>query len=304
VNISVVIPCYNVDRFIEDCLRSVLSEDHPVDRIICVDDASTDGTIGIIQQLQAEFPLIELLRHTERKGANAARNTGLRSCASEYIQFLDADDRLETGKLSLQSKLAEEHASAGAIIGDYVEYFEDGRKNIVRSEYTDPWMALAKGKLGTTSADLWKKAAVIAAGGWDENLQSSQDHELLFRMLKLGAPVIFDRTANTRILKRQSGSISRTNLRENWMRYIDLRRKIKAYLQVAHPAKSEVIAELDRLIFGALQIIGRMDPGLATKEYHRIFPKGYIPRRPAHSYWLHRLFAFAAALRIKRFIGR
>ncbi|MBK7964613.1 MAG: glycosyltransferase family 2 protein [Bacteroidetes bacterium] len=56
ISISVIIPCYNVETYIEEGLHSVLKQTHPAKEIICIDDGSSDNTINIIRKLQEEFP--------------------------------------------------------------------------------------------------------------------------------------------------------------------------------------------------------------------------------------------------------
>ncbi len=304
MKVTVIIPCCNVEAFIGNCLQSVLQQTYSALQIICVDDASTDGTVANIHRMQQDHPSrIELLQHAERKGANAARNSGLKASNGTYLQFLDADDTLRPEKIAKQMKIAQEHDLPSLIIGDYENQYPNGRKEIVRAEYDRPWLALAKGKCGTTSGNLWQREALIAAGNWDEDLKSSQDHELIYRILKLGGRVVFDRTVGTEIFKRAEGSISRTNITDNWIRYVHLRHKIRGYLAAMRPSEKEAIDVLDRNIFGALTIVAKQERELAIEEFQRIFPKGYIPHRPWHAHWMNRLFGFGTTTRLRSLIG-
>ena len=86
---SVVIPCYNLGRFLPDAIESVLAQTVPVRQVIVVDDGSVDST----GEVAAAYSLVRYVRqHTQ--GVSAARNTGLRATDAEYVVFLDADDRL------------------------------------------------------------------------------------------------------------------------------------------------------------------------------------------------------------------
>ena len=86
MNISVIIPAYNVSGFIGDCLSSIGSG---VETIV-VDDGSTDGTSLHVTR---DFPLVRLVRQ-ENAGVSAARNAGIRQAGGEYLVFVDADDTL------------------------------------------------------------------------------------------------------------------------------------------------------------------------------------------------------------------
>ena len=90
VTISVVIPAFNVERWIEGAIRSVLAQDDPADEIVVVDDGSTDRT----GELARAFPDVRVIRQPNR-GLAAARNAGARASTGDAIFFLDADDELE-----------------------------------------------------------------------------------------------------------------------------------------------------------------------------------------------------------------
>jgi glycosyltransferase involved in cell wall biosynthesis len=77
-SISVIVPCYNVESYIEEGLRSVLQQTYSAREIICVDDGSQDKTITIIRKLQDEFPnKIFLYLNEKNRGATYTRNRGL-----------------------------------------------------------------------------------------------------------------------------------------------------------------------------------------------------------------------------------
>jgi len=91
VRVSVIIPIYNVERYIEECLRSVMRQSLQDIEIICIDDGSTDGSEAIVEQLQQEDGRIQLLSQANA-GQSIARNKGLRVAQGEYVAFLDSDD--------------------------------------------------------------------------------------------------------------------------------------------------------------------------------------------------------------------
>lgn len=93
VGISAVIPCYNSEKTISTAIESVLNQTVPVREIICVDDASKDGTSLVVEKLakEATIPVI-LEKLKENKGPSHARNTGWRIASSKFVAFLDADD--------------------------------------------------------------------------------------------------------------------------------------------------------------------------------------------------------------------
>jgi glycosyltransferase involved in cell wall biosynthesis len=91
--VSVIIPVRNRDKLIERAVRSVLTQTYPVFEIIIVDDGSTDSTPSTVARLAQEDERIHFLQHAVSRGAQAARNTGIRAAKGEWIAFLDSDDQ-------------------------------------------------------------------------------------------------------------------------------------------------------------------------------------------------------------------
>lgn len=96
IRLSIIVPFYGVEKYIEECIRSLYDQDIPQEEyeVICVDDCSPDGSLGKIEELRAKNGWINLtiLRHTENKRQGGARNTGLKAAKGEYIWFVDSDD--------------------------------------------------------------------------------------------------------------------------------------------------------------------------------------------------------------------
>lgn len=96
--VSVIIPVYNAEKTLRECLDGVLGQTLKELEIICVDDGSADGSAAILEEYRARDPRIRVL-HQENSGAGTARNAGLEAASGEYLAFLDADDRFEKDML-------------------------------------------------------------------------------------------------------------------------------------------------------------------------------------------------------------
>lgn len=107
VDVSVIIPVYNAAKHLEECIRSVCAQTLKNIEIICVNDSSTDDSLGILQQLAKEDSRIVVLTQ-ENAGAGAARNHGLSKAKGKYLSFLDADDFFEPQMLEKAFVKAEE----------------------------------------------------------------------------------------------------------------------------------------------------------------------------------------------------
>lgn len=104
--ISVIIPCYNSEDWIEETIKSVSRQSAADIEIIVVDDGSTDGSAAIVGRLASQDSRIKLYRQPNA-GPSAARNTGLAQAQGEFVTFVDADDLLYQGALEAMLKVAQ-----------------------------------------------------------------------------------------------------------------------------------------------------------------------------------------------------
>lgn len=106
--ISVIVPAYNVEQYIERCVNSLLKQTHENIEIIVVDDGSKDNTAKIIDDIADKRPNVIAI-HQENQGVSVARNVGLERATGDYISFVDADDEVEKDLFSFLLKLAEQN---------------------------------------------------------------------------------------------------------------------------------------------------------------------------------------------------
>jgi glycosyltransferase involved in cell wall biosynthesis len=97
---SIIIPVYNVDKYIQECLDSVLGQTFSAWEAICVNDGSTDGSTSILEKNAAKDNRIKIINQPN-SGTATARNTGLRAAQGNYVFFLDSDDLLEPDSLQI-----------------------------------------------------------------------------------------------------------------------------------------------------------------------------------------------------------
>lgn len=119
--INVVIPVYNVEKYVAECLDSVLSQGIPSLQIICVNDASTDSSLDILEQYANEHSNISVVSQFNG-GAGSARNRGIELSHSEYLAFIDPDDYYSSNK-SLSNLLNAAKTNNAKICGGSVELF-------------------------------------------------------------------------------------------------------------------------------------------------------------------------------------
>lgn len=93
--ISVIIPIYNVQDYIEECLKSVIAQTYKNIEILCIDDCGLDNSISVVKKYMIIDSRIRLICHEENKGLGGGRNTGIKHAKGEYICFIDSDDIID-----------------------------------------------------------------------------------------------------------------------------------------------------------------------------------------------------------------
>ena len=106
--ISVIIPMYNTEAYIRECVDSVLAQTFQDFEIIVIDDCSTDGSWELANSLYGKNDKVSLYRHGCNKTAGGARNTGIEHAKGKYIAFLDSDDLYKPDALAIMRGAAEE----------------------------------------------------------------------------------------------------------------------------------------------------------------------------------------------------
>ena len=118
IKISLIIPCFNAQLFLQECLTSVFSDDFINEcEVIAIDDGSTDGTAEILKDFALKHENLVIISQ-KNSGASVARNAGLKIAKGEFVAFLDSDDELCTGSLEALYKKAKE-CDAQIVIGDF-----------------------------------------------------------------------------------------------------------------------------------------------------------------------------------------
>lgn len=121
--ISIIIPVYNVEQYLERCMNTVLHQTYENLEIILVDDGSTDRSGEMCDRYAEQDERVQVI-HKENGGASAARNVGLQNVHGVYVCFVDSDDWIETDMLSYMMELMQEDSDVDMIIGDAYNQFD------------------------------------------------------------------------------------------------------------------------------------------------------------------------------------
>lgn len=126
--ISIIVPVYNVQMYLQECLDSVLGQAFDDYEVICINDGSTDDSLLILESYAQKDERIKIVT-TENKGLSAARNLGMELATGEYICFLDSDDMLEIDALDRMCRGVSEQHIDMLIFDAKVIYSSEGIKN-------------------------------------------------------------------------------------------------------------------------------------------------------------------------------
>ena len=121
MKVSVIIPVYNVAKYIERCLLSVLNQTWQDLEVILVNDCTPDGSMQIVKKLISSHPrgaVVRCLEHEKNKGLSAARNTGISVSVGDYLYFLDSDDYIPVNAIELLAEAARQKQT-NFVIGNY-----------------------------------------------------------------------------------------------------------------------------------------------------------------------------------------
>lgn len=183
--VTIVINSFNDARWLPDSIESALAQTRPADEIIVIDDGSAEDPSPVI----APYPGVRLVRQANA-GLAGARNTGIAEARSDYILFLDADDRLKPEAIETGLACFAANPDAGFVYGGHHMTNQDGsRRDPDRFERLSehPYRDLLRGNLiAMHAAVLYRRDRLQAAGGFDASLRRCEDYDLYLRMARNG----------------------------------------------------------------------------------------------------------------------
>ena len=121
--VSIVVPVYNVERYLRQCLDSLVNQTYQNVEIICVDDGSTDASSEILTEYALKNSRVRVIRQ-KNSGLSAARNVGFSFATGEYVMYVDSDDWIDVRTCEKAVFKAEEHA-ADLVMWPYIREFSD-----------------------------------------------------------------------------------------------------------------------------------------------------------------------------------
>jgi glycosyltransferase involved in cell wall biosynthesis len=273
--LSVIIPAYNVEKYVVQAIRSVLEQSITDLEAIVINDGSTDDTAKRIREI--DDPRMRVINQSN-SGISAARNAGIRMSSGTYIGFLDGDDIWLPQKAEKHLLLMQKDERIG-VSYSYLAYISDDGKpthNYYINKNRQPTaIDLIRRSHIITSSAIVRKACFLQAGLFDENLRSCEDYEMWIRIalrtqykaLLLPEPLTRYRIRNNSLSKDYSKFIDNAHLAMN--RVCDIMPSLDDHL------KKRALAEIYRST--AKRALDNGAPKQATKMIgHSIYLSPFL----------------------------
>lgn len=119
--VSVIVPVYNVEEYLDTCIKSIINQEYTNLEILLIDDGSTDSCLKICNDYAKVDDRIKVI-HKENGGLSDARNVGIENCNGSYITFIDSDDYIEKNYISMLYSLIKEYSADISMGKQYVHY--------------------------------------------------------------------------------------------------------------------------------------------------------------------------------------
>jgi glycosyltransferase involved in cell wall biosynthesis len=173
--VSVVVPAFNAEPFLDAALDALVAQDHPELEVIVVDDGSTDGTADVVRR-RDDVALVQ----QPNAGPSAARNTGNEHSRGEFVTFCDADDLFRPFKVSAQVGYLQQHPDVGCVLVQHETFFADG---VPRPD----WLTDETGVQPQSA--MVRRSVIEEVGGFDPDYRLTEGLEWLSRMRDAGVRI-------------------------------------------------------------------------------------------------------------------
>lgn len=237
--VSVVVPAYESEQFIEATLATVAAQTRLPREVIVVDDGSTDKTCEVVEKFSSRNATlkIRLLKESHR-GPGAARNSGILAAEGAWIAFLDSDDLWEPAKLERMTELAIEAPEANFLCHNEMHKKVSGETSLSNyflkyTTFRSLTSQLYTNNIISTSTVMCPRQLILDCGSFDQTLTNAQDYELWLRMSPRLRVLCVPEVLGTYVDRR--GNITSSN---RWRRLLNVLRVLYRHKNKVSPFTS------------------------------------------------------------------
>jgi glycosyltransferase involved in cell wall biosynthesis len=262
--VSILIPCYNAERWITEAIESALAQTWSNKEIIVVDDGSTDRSLDMIRKFDGRIRW----ESGPNRGGGSARNQLLDLARGEWLQYLDADDYLLPPKISQQMEFIGQQSGLDLVFGPIT--LEHWSSRAARCELLpipephDPWMLLASWRLPQTGAPVWRRQAIIDVGGWKIDQPCCQEHELYLRLLIHEKRFSYHHSNGAVYRQWSTETVCKQDIPEVHRRRLDIERRLHDHLARKNILTPERLHAINQALFEIARIAWQYDSRLAS----------------------------------------
>lgn len=216
--ISVIIPAYNIENYIERCVKTVCEQTYENLEIIVIDDGSTDQTGKIIDRLAEKDSRI-LSIHKENTGVSAARNTGLDRATGDYIGFVDGDDIIDKDMYELLIKNALEydadisHCGYQMVFPNRVDYYHNTKEIVIQDNFRGLYDLIKADKVEPGLCNKLYRKEIIGDNRLEEKIRINEDLLFNYVLFKRSKKSVFEDLPKYHyVVRKNSATTSNINI--------------------------------------------------------------------------------------------
>ncbi len=269
--VSIFIPLYNAEKYLSECLDSVINQTYKNIEIIIVNDGSTDDSLFIAESYVERYSFIKVYSQ-ENSGAASARNRAFQLSGGEYIQYIDADDLLHPDKIRLQVEKLIEMQIRTLCFGR-CEYFYNDKQNILKRDLNiyhhndfDAYDFLNTMWLNAEALPplsyLVHRSLIETVGGWNEELSNNDDGEFFARVIVASQHIVFIPESISYYRMDTPNSLSKDISRRALLSYV---KSIKLYAEHIKGTSRDFTSALKTVFTRALIKLYPIDVHLAEE---------------------------------------
>lgn len=243
--VSVLMPVYNAARYLREAVESVLAQSHSALELVAIDDASSDGSYELLQELAARDPRVRVFRQVQNQGIVAARNRAFReaSPSAEFCAILDADDVCEPERLALQVEFLRVHPQH-ALVGGHTLIIDEASQVIGIRRYPTDYARICKTITRynpiAQPAVMLRRSLLPSAEPYDAAYPRCQDYALWLQLAAAHPIANLDRAILRYRVSQTQGK--RTELRKTLALTIELQRKWLLHPRFRNPFNIAYVA--------------------------------------------------------------